>query len=564
MRGVFVSRFLICPLATLTLVAMSGRRAASQSASPAPSSGGQTVVPIAASDLRHRLLLVAHDSMGGRSTGSPGHLRVTDYLARELRRLGLQPAGDSGTYFQTLPALFREPDVQLRSSTGLTLTLGRHVRILLAAVTYPAVDSAQVVFGGEATDSTTWITADEARGKFVILRHGPDSPGVSTSFAGKRSFLGAAVVAHTGFGPRFSLFGSGGADLPIFGPQTPLGERQARPATLILSDSVAEQLIGRRISEWTAGTMGRARVHGTIRYSERVAPARNVAAVLPGSTRGLRSRYVALGAHLDHLPPAPAAVDHDSVRAFTTAARRLALAAGRETATSQQLAEIVVDVDSLHQLRPPRRDSIYNGADDNGSGVVALLEIAEALATAAPGPSRSVLFVWHAAEELGLVGAEHFTAHPTVPLDSIDAHVNVDMIGRGGTGEEIGGGPQYLQVIGWRRRSTELGDLIERTNAMQPTPFRLDVAFDAPGHPRRMYCRSDHYMYARAGIPVAYFTTGLHPDYHRISDEPQYIDYEKLTRVTRLVHDVTRALADLDHRVAADQAKPDPTASCRQ
>ena len=186
------------------------------------------------------------------------------------------------------------------------------------------------------------------------------------------------------------------------------------------------------------------------------------------------------------------------------------------------------------------------------------------MATARSRPGRSVLFVWHVGEELGLLGSRHFTDHPTVPRDSIVAQLNVDMVGRGGEGEEPGGGPGYLQLIGWRRLSTELGSIIARVNASQERPFTFDLQYDQAGHPEQFYCRSDHYMYARYGIPISFFSTGGHGDYHQVTDEPQYVDYGKLTRVARLVHDVARHLADLDHPPAIDGPRPSPNGECVQ
>jgi hypothetical protein len=140
----------------------------------------------------------------------------------------------------------------------------------------------------------------------------------------------------------------------------------------------------------------------------------------------------------------------------------------------------------------------------------------------------------------------------------------MDMVGRGSAADIAGGGPDYLQLVGSRRVSTELGDLVEAVNSASPRPFKLDYQFDANGHPERIYCRSDHYMYARYGIPITFFTTGLHPDYHQVTDEPQYIDYEHMTRVADLVRDIAIRVADLDHRVKVDHAVGDPTAACVQ
>jgi hypothetical protein len=131
-------------------------------------------------------------------------------------------------------------------------------------------------------------------------------------------------------------------------------------------------------------------------------------------------------------------------------------------------------------------------------------------------------------------------------------------------GALLRGDSAYVQLVGSRRLSTELGDLAESVNAAGPAPLRFDYAMDANGHPQVIYCRSDHYEYARYGIPVIFFTTGGHADYHQVTDEPQYIDYQRLARVSRLVADLAAAVGNLDHRIRVDQAKPDPRGECRQ
>ena len=172
-----------------------------------------------------------------------------------------------------------------------------------------------------------------------------------------------------------------------------------------------------------------------VRFSERPveAPARNVIAIVRGSDPALRNEYVAIGAHSDHIANAARAVDHDSLLAYNRVMRpngadpRVARTA---PVTPAEIARIAAIRDSLGKLRAPRRDSIYNGADDDGSGSVALLEIAENLA-GRNRPRRSVLIVWHTGEESGLLGSAWFTDHTTVPHDSIVAQINMDMVGRG-------------------------------------------------------------------------------------------------------------------------------------
>jgi hypothetical protein len=514
---------------------------------------------ITEADLRHRLFLIADDSMGGRPTGSPGHIMATDYLAAEMQRLGLQPAGDDGTFFQNVPFVRRSVATSSSLAAGdHALRLGTDFTPLDPQGPVRSFDGAQFIYGGIVNDTAQQITSEQAAGKVVVLRSPFTGIVIARGMPGTRWADAAAIVTVAPDAAQrfFAQLGGGPVrkrDAPAF----------TQPQPLVLLESAAARVFDRPWSDdiplGTTGVVAR----GRITWDEEPLVARNVVAILPGSDPALRAQYVAIGAHSDHDPTRAAGVDHDSLRTFNAMARRMSVEKGSRL-TQAERQGIVVNMDSLRRIAPARRDSILNGADDDGSGTVALVEIAEAMASAATKPRRSVLFVWHAAEELGLLGAEYFTDHPTVPRDSIVVALNLDMIGRGGPGEEAGGGPDYLQLIGWRRLSNELGDIIEATNRTQPLPFTFDLQYDADGHPEQFYCRSDHYMYARYGIPVAFFTTGSHGDYHQVTDEPQYIDYAKLRAVTALVHDVARHVGDLPHRVLVDGPKPDPKGQCRQ
>ncbi|MGA2382557.1 MAG: M28 family peptidase [Gemmatimonadales bacterium] len=292
-------------------------------------------------------------------------------------------------------------------------------------------------------------------------------------------------------------------------------------------------------------------------------PVRNVVAVLRGSDPDLNGTYISLTAHNDHLGTMPYGVDHDSVRAYDRVVRPMGADSPRRPPTPEEEIRIRAILDSLRAAHPARRDSVFNGADDDGSGTVLLVELARILSEGAR-PRRSILFVSHAAEEIGLRGSEYFTDHPTVPRDSIVAELDMDMVGRGGVADLPGGGPGYLELVGTRRLSTEFGDIIDSIGHREPVPFRFNYAYDAPGNPLQFYCRADHYSYARYGIPSASLSTGEHLDYHQVTDEPQYIDYHQLARVTALVRDVALAIANLDHRPVVDGQRQDPSAPCVQ
>jgi Zn-dependent M28 family amino/carboxypeptidase len=170
-----------------------------------------------------------------------------------------------------------------------------------------------------------------------------------------------------------------------------------------------------------------------------------------------------------------------------------------------------------------------------------VLEIAESIASMKVKPKRSVLFVWHTGEEAGLVGSNFFVHNPTVPLDSVVAQINIDMIGRGRAEDLPGGGPEYLGVVGSYFDSKDLGETVASVNKKRTKPLDLDYKYDTTitwsGY-NNIYGRSDHYNYALQGVPIAFFFTGLHGDYHQRTDEPEYIDYPHYATVTNYIKDI--------------------------
>ncbi len=550
------------PCAVLTtFLLLAPCAAAAQAPLPLKHAPRPTVPAITAEDLMTRLYILADDSMMGRRGGEAGNQKGTAYIEREVRRLGLKPAGDSGGYFQTLPLVRRA--LSPRSALGAE---GQALQFATDFVPIPTrgatrpIDGVPVVFGG--TYDSVAITAEQAAGKFVVItvpnimalmRAGPPRPrSPLAAAAGVGVVLAQPLppeILNEVIAPAMVLPPAGPAPAP-----SPLG--------LVISSHAAEVLLGGPVAGAQPGAAGKT-VHGQIVYDETPAPARNVVAIVEGSDPKLRGEYVAIGAHNDHVGTGRP-VDHDSTRAWNMVLRPLGAESPPAGApTPEQQARIGTVLDSLRKVNPDRPDSIFNGADDDGSGSVAMLEMAERFAAARPRPKRSILFVWHTGEELGLLGSRWFTDHPTVPRDSIVAELNMDMIGRGDASDLPGGGPGFLQLVGSRRLSTELGDIVDAVNKAEPQPFSFDYQYDVPNEPHNIYCRSDHALYARFGIPVAFFFTGVHRDYHQVSDEAEYIDYPKMTRVTQLVYDISARLADLDHRPVLDKPRPDPSAPCR-
>jgi hypothetical protein len=563
------STAVLAALALIPVLSQAQTGAPAASSLPLKHRAQPTSAAIDVRDLMTRLYVFADDSMMGREAGTVGALKGTAYIAAELKRLGLRPAGDSGSYFQNVPFIARtlDPQTTISANDQPLTAFTDYVTLPFRGAMPRALDGVQVIWGGVAGDTAHALSTEQAAGKLVVLtlREG----GAAFRVTAQSPLVRAAGIAIVGGSELTAAALATGRSATLTLPPAP--NAPSALVTMMVTSGASKKLLGGPHDTLTVGAAG-ATIHGNLRFTERPAPTRNVVAVLPGSDSALRGEYVAVGAHSDHVGyRVTGPVDHDSLHLYnqqrwfaTENPSGAPLSADERRAVQARLAAIHVNVDSLRVLRPARRDSINNGADDDGSGSVTVLELAEALAKSKAKPKRSILFVWHTGEEKGLLGSRYFTDHPTVPRDSIVAQINIDMVGRGAATDLRAGSESYLQLVGSRRLSTELGDLTETVNKAQKAPFVLDYAFDANGHPENIYCRSDHYNYARYGIPVVFLTTGLHGDYHQVTDEPQYIDYPHMARVGQFVLDLTRRVADLDHRPLVDKPKPDPTGTCRQ
>jgi Zn-dependent M28 family amino/carboxypeptidase len=255
---------------------------------------------------------------------------------------------------------------------------------------------------------------------------------------------------------------------------------------------------------------------------------RNVIGIVEGSDPKLKDTYVAFGAHYDHVGYA-----EGEVVTTETGSRRIG-ARGRVTAGAVE-------------------DRIWNGADDDGSGTVGIMAVAKAFATG-PKPRRSLIFVWHAGEERGLLGSKHFADFPTVPLEKIVAQVNIDMIGRNFNNDPAHDNSVF--VVGSDRISTELHNLSIDANVALGKPLKLDFTMNDPTDPEQIYYRSDHYSYAAKGIPIVFLFTGIHPDYHANTDSVEKINFEKMTRIAQFAYEIGAQVGNLDHAPVRDNKGP--------
>ena len=497
------------------------------------------VPPVRVDDLRRDLAVFASDSFMGRETGTPSADRAGRFLVERLMTLRLEPAGDS-LYYQRVPLV---RDV-FGPQTRFTVTQGQVVApLFLGTEVAPVVSLGPGAAAKRSADGDLFFAGygmntmgrNDFRGiteegKVVVMLHA--APPSVTDRATREKLESQAeleqrllralvlrpaaiIVVMTG-GTRDFFFqaipqlmrnvSAMPGDQTTSDSQRPLPMvlfALARPGSPLLpsnwpTDDSPQPLTGRRFS-------------GLIDVRHEPFTAYNVVAIVRGTDYRMNKTYVAFGAHYDHI--------------------------GIQTG-----------------LKP---DSIANGADDDGSGSVTMLAVAKSLMAARP--RRSALFVWHVGEEKGLLGSEYFTDHPTVPIDSIVAQLNADMIGRRGGStasfdSRVSGASaaDRLYIVGPNaapnNQSKALGAILDSVNARQRPPLRLDHEWDTATHPERIYYRSDHYNYARKGIPIVFFTTGLHEDYHKVSDEPQKIDYDKMARVGDLLTQLGSALANRSTR----------------
>lgn len=504
----------------------------------AVATGPRTIV--SADELRTDLFAFAADSFLGRETGTPSANKAAQFIVSRLMSLGLEPAGDS-LYYQRVP-LVRNV---LASGTRFSVTTGgATVPIALGTELVPLTNlgvgaplprrnaESDIFFAGYGMTSMgrNDFAGINEPGKVIVMLHGV--PGNVTDTAARTSLTGqdelsqrilralnlepAAIILLMA-GPTAEFYQQAAPDLLRSVAAAP-GDRSTsdaqRPLPMVLL-GLARPNSPLLPANWETNDAPRAltgrRFSGTVDLRVEPFTGYNVVAVVRGTDARFNKSYVAIGAHYDHIGIVPGA----------------------------------------------RPDSIANGADDDGSGSITMLAMAKALKQSPP--KRSVLFVWHIGEEKGLLGSARFTSNPTVPIDSIVAQVNLDMIGRRGRASASmpadvpdPGAENRLFVLGPNAapndQSRVLGMILDTVNARQARPMDFDRTFDSPTHPERYYFRSDHFNYAQKGIPIVFLSTGFHEDYHKVSDEPSKIDYPKMARVGSLLVDLARAIGNRETR----------------
>ncbi len=460
------------------------------------------VSSITAEDFVRRVGIIAHDSMRGRNTPSPELDQTAEYLAGEFRKMGLLPGAGGGSFIQRYPLRRERVDIVASgvSIQGRKLRLGTDVILLSGGQTGPRGISGPVaVVSGTPGNAQAFEDLD-VRGAVVLLvasgsdgwsrrelralqRHGPAAVVILTrrsDRAWRRAQRGLdRVFLRKAWGPR-----PGGLPVVEVRQDAIEGPLEASGFDLAAARSRGgEPLEAQRISGFD--------ITINLEYQtveELTAP--NVVAILEGSDPMLRNEYVTFSGHMDHVGVG----------------------------------------------NPVNGDSIYNGADDDASGTIAVVEAAEAFATLHPRPRRSLMFILVSGEERGLWGSEYFADNPPVPIESIVANLNTDMVGRNWKDTIVAIGKEH----------SNLGETLARVNARHPELGM--TAIDDIWPNQRFYFRSDHYNFARKGVPILFFFNGTHEDYHRPGDHVEKIDGEKAARIVKLVFFLGLDIANADQR----------------
>ncbi len=481
--------------------------------------------------LQSNLEVLASDIFEGRETATRGEQLAALFISNELTKYGVKPFGDDETYFQFFDLMLRtvEPETELTiiSSNGVTkvLKLGDDIyfsKEQMPSDKYKGIESS-IVFAGYGITAEDYNYNDysgiDVKGKVVLLQSGfpgLDEKGFSAvdgkkfgdknykiKNANDHSAAGVLLIPggwtlknwkyikKKALSPAVSLISTDEEDKDVI-PAAMLSEESVKYLLFDEENSYDEILVANENGKSFSGFDLTKKIIFSYKINTEIKQGRNVIGIIEGKNEQLKNEYVVLTAHYDH--------------------------------------EGIVG------------GEIYNGADDNGSGTVAILEAGRRLALL-KNNERSILIVFHAGEEKGLLGSEYLTKNSYF-MSELVSSINVDMVGREDT--------ESIYSIGSGKLSTELYELVERVNS-ETVRFELDYTFDDPNDPNRYYYRSDHYNYAKQNIPIVFFYDHMTEDYHKPTDDVDKINFEKLERISTLITELALRIANLDHKLKLDK-----------
>jgi len=483
-----------------------------------------TITP---AELAGHLYVYANDYMAGRETGKPGQRFAARYLAGQYATMGIGPKGTgeaNGNY--GLDPYLQPFMLEQATLTRLTVSVMRDGQTLSTHILAPdALDDIAVVpVYGRVEDATpgplvyagdgSGLDALDVEGAYVVLSPGADQGATRAAFAAVQAAGGRAVIlasapAASALARQASgAFAGGRLTLPaVEGAEEESGGLP--PIFFTGQDVLAQAMQAAGIAAtdgvYPTGDTG-LMLAVDAEYNVAQVETENVAAFIEGSD--LKDEVVVISAHLDHI-------------------------GSREVEEGE--------------------DGISNGADDDGSGTVSLLEIAEAFQTAKQeghGPRRSILFLHVTGEEKGLLGSEYYADHePLIPMANTVADLNIDMIGRYDP-ERGFERTDYVYIIGADLISQDIADWNAAVNDATGTDILLSDRFNSPDDPNQFFRRSDHWNFGKYQVPFIFYFTGTHEDYHQVGDEPQKIDYDRMARIDQLIFGTAWELANRDERPA--------------
>lgn len=469
---------------------------------------GQTVAKsdsyaktITADDLKKHLFIVAGAEMEGRETATPGQKKAASYIEEQFRKTGLEP-GNNGSYQMKFPVYQDSLNEASLEVNGQGFQLDKDFNANPGNIQATMRFSEVLLVGAQATDTLKNMNLG---GRLVMIfgnapqGRGGTGGGIYGTLLSKGA---AAILFVSSTYPRST-------PLPRKGPQSLNGFRRSlMPQQFTISEQVARAIIGKDFEEAkSASTFTKvysSNVLLDIKKTTITLESSNVIGLIPGTD--LKDEYLFITAHYDHL--------------------------GK------------------------RGDSvIYYGADDDGSGTVGVLEIAEAFAkarAAGKGPRRTIVFMTVSGEEKGLWGSDHYSSHPLYPLNKTTADLNIDMIGRSDASRKTGDSTNYVYVVGDDKLSSDLRPISETANKKY-AKLELDYKFNDPKDPNRIYYRSDHFNFAKKGVPIIFYYDGmLGADYHRPTDTPDKINYTLLAKRARLVFYTAWEMANRNEMLKRD------------
>lgn len=485
---------------------------------------------IKAEDIKKHLLKLTSKEFEGRETGEPGNMLAAQYIAAELVKLNLETIGDDGCFQNVAFTISSWEDTDIFINGNRYRHLWDYLSFPSANRDMPVLTSKEVIFLGYGIDDTKYTDYKGKKFKDAILLINAGEPMINDSIY---RISGTKATSNWTEARKLRLAKERGVKLVLIiqdnikemlgenrkyllGPQVELGDKSKDsviyPNVCYISSTIAKDIIGSkekdiikmRKSIMEKGKSKPVKLKADVivnqKKKQKSILGKNVLGMMRGTDK--KDEYVFVTAHYDHL--------------------------GK------------------------RGDEIFYGADDNASGTSTVLELAEAFAVARNNykrPRRNVVFMLVTGEEKGLLGSGYYSSNPIIPIKNTVVDINIDMVGR--IDEKHKDDPNYLYVIGSDRLSTDLHKINEDMN-QKYSQMTLDYTYNDEKDPNRYYFRSDHYNFAKVGIPAIFFFNGVHADYHQPTDTPDKIDFDLMEKRGKMIFHTAWELANREERIKVD------------